>query len=463
MSENGMRKPVLTAGIFPNGFWKMTGIIMASFAALILVWGFFHAQAKVPFPSDSGLEFPTDKYTTASERFTQPTGCKLLDQAYFTKKAIAMLGQEMSSSPVRELLTSTYSELQENLVIVRQGHSAGGNFQVLYDSRKAELEQTASTLEGQIENSDYESGYEARTQLEKTRLQLSGLEALRTFLSDLNLKCDLGDLPYTESPPDIQLICGYLTNLSRDMKIKLRDAAPVLDKSFLTKAGITIDSVEGIDFDKEQKVWDETLSQAKEKHMQSTMSLREEIDRRVSEQREAVRSEFYSRWFGLLLMAFSTLCTFFGLKRYYRIIMRKGLPQKSSFEIYFATNVTSLILRWAALAIVVIGMIELWGFLLLQIFQGESGIPLLPLFNLIAAFVLPTLSGLVQLLAAGKFISVLLFCLLAPVALGFLIVLQSWMVLLMSEFICFVSNCYHVLYNLAHPAAAQSSKSQGDN
>jgi hypothetical protein len=460
MSEIEVRKPNLQSGIFPDGFWRITGIIMGSIALIILVWGFFHARAKVPYPADSRLEFPIDSYATASERFSEPSGCQLLDQAYFTKKAIAMLGQEMTSDPVRELLTATIEELREKLVVVRKGHNPGGNFQVLYEGRKAELEQAASSLESQIESTDYYSGQELREQLRKTRIQSSGLEGLKSFLSGLDLKCDLGELPYTDNPPDIQMIGGFLMSVTRDAKFRLRDAAPVLEKSFLTKAGIPAEALEGIDLDKDKESWEELLSEAKKKHKQETQALRAEIDRQVSQRREAVRNEFYSHWLGLLLMAFSTLCTYFALKRYYRIISRKGLPRKSSFEIYFATNMTSQILRWLALVIVVIGMIQLWGFLLLQILQGESEIPLLPLFNLMAGIVLPSLMGLVRLIAAGNLITTFLFCLLAPVALGLLTVLQSWFVLLLSEFICFVSNCYHVLYNMAHPSAGQASNTK---
>lgn len=454
MSEIEVRKPTLQSGIFPDGFWRITGIVMGSIALIILVWGFFHARAKVPYPNDTRLEFPTDSFATASERFTEASGVPLLDQAYFTKKAIAMLGLEMSNDPVRELLAGSFEELREKLVAVRRGHNTGGNFQVLYESRKAELEQAASSLESQIESTDYYGGEELREQLRKTRVQLSGLEELKSFLSNLDLKCSLGELPFTDNPPDVNIVSGYLTGLTRDTRFQLRDAAPVLEKSFLTKAGIPADSLEGIDFNKD--AWEEMIDQAKVKHKQETQALRAEIDRQVSMQREAIRNEFYSRWLGLLLMALSTLCTYFALKRYYRIISRKGLPRKSSFEIYFATNMTSQILRWLALVIVVIGMIQLWGFLLLQILQGESEIPILPLFNLLAGMVLPSLMGLVKLVAAGTLITTLLFCLLAPVAMGLLTVLQSWFVLLLSEFICFISNCYHVLYNMAHPTAGQA-------
>lgn len=431
---------------------------MAGLTLLILVWGYFHARSKVPYPADSGLDFPADRFVTADERFTEQKGIVLLDSRYFTKKAISMLENEIARNPVRELLTNTHDELRNSVVIVRQGKSASGNFQLLYEGRKNELEQNINSLKNQIENADYYSGYELRAQLSKSQSQLSRLDALKTFLSELNVKYDFSDLPYTDSPPNIQLICGHLENLSQNVVIKLRDAAPVIDKKFIAKAGIADDVIAGIDFREEKKIWKETVSAAKEKHEQATLPIRKEIYQRVNEQRGAIRNTFYTHWFGLLLMAFSTLCTYFALKRYYRIISRKGLPRKTSFEIYFATNMTSQILRWLALVIVVIGMIQLWGYLLLQVFQAETDIPILPLFNILAGLILPSLIGLVKLMAAGDLITTLLFCLLAPVALGFLTVLQSWFVLLLSEFICFVSNCYHILYNMAHANTGQTSK-----
>lgn len=463
MSKSVARISIQASQIFPDGFWKISGIVLTSLAVLVLVAGAFHASSEVPYPKDTRLEFPADQYATASERFTQPTGCILLDQAYFTRKAIALLGQELSSDPVRQLVTDTTNELRDKLVIVRRGRSAGGNFEILYEQQKSDLEREVNSLEKKIRDSSYMSSYGDRASLENVRRQLAGLESLRTFLSELYIKSDLGPLSYTDTRPDIQLICGHLTELPRNMTVRLRDPAPVVDANFLIKAGIPGDSIEGIDFAKELKTWEETVAQAKGKHSQSSLSIREQINRQVRQRRETIRNAFYTRWLGFLVMTFSTLCTFLALKRYSRIIMRKGLPRKSSFEIYFATNITSLVLRWVALIIVVVGMVELWGFLLLQFIQSTVQIPLLPLFNTIAGFVLSPLSGLMRLLVAGQFLTVVLYSVLAPVAFGLLTVVQSWLVLLLSEYICFISNAYHVLYNLAHPGAGHTGRTpQGE-
>jgi hypothetical protein len=348
-------------------------------------------------------------------------------------------------------VSETLNELKDNLVVVRPGRTEGGNFQLIYESRRPELEVEAENLAERLRGfyrSDFE---EIRAKLNRIRLQIAGWDAFRDFLSGLNIRCELGDLPYTNDRPGVSLIGGHLVGLTRDMRFSLHDAAPVLDTLFLTKAGIPLDVAEGIDFDQELGRWKAVASAAKEKHAQASAALRREAKERAGRQRAVIRNSFYSRWISLLVMAFSTLVVFFYLRRYSTIIRRKGLPRKSTFEVYFSTNVTSLVLRWLALVIVFIGMVELWGFLFLQIVLSGSEIPLLPLFNTIAVPALRPLSILIQLLGAGGLIGSILYSLLAPLAIGLLAVINSWLLLLLSEYICFISNCYHVLYSLAHP------------
>lgn len=463
MNENEVRIVVKADSIFLKNYWRIAGISFAALAVLVLVAGMFFASSKVPYPKDQRLEFPAEQYYSAGERYAQSSGATLLDKAFFNKKIMAMLEQGIPYDPVRQLVADANRDLRDKLVVVRRGPSVGGNFEVLYGQYKTKFENEAIELAEKLRLSPYTSRYEVRNALENVRRQQNGLEAIRTFLMEFSLQCELAGLPFTDSHPDVQLICGYLANLSRDLTVQLRDAAPVIDSGFLAKLGIPADSVEDIDFAQEQKIWQGVVAQAKEKHSRSAISVREQIDRQVRQKREAARNAFYTRWLGFLVMVFSTLCTFLALKRYSRIIRRKGLPKKSTFETYFATNVTSLVLRWVALIIVFIGMVELWGFLLLQLIQNAAAIPLLPLFDTIAGFALRPISGLIRLLAAGQFIMVIFYSLLAPLALGVFVVIQSWLVLLLSEYACFISSAYHVLYKLAHPGAEHVSRPlQGD-
>lgn len=446
-----LRSTNLHMNVFPDSFWKITAFALPALLILILVGGSFYASSKIAVSATSGAEFPTAAYATAMEKFSQPSGATLIDQAYLTKKALTILEGEVTQDPIRQLISSTLSELKDSLVIVRPGRFEGGNFQLIYESRRQELEAEADRLSGQLRGFYRNDFEEIRSKINRIRLQIAGWDAFRSFLSGLNIRCDLGDLPYSSERPIVSLISGHLVAITRDMRISLSDAAPVLDTLFLNKAGITLDVVEGVDLDQEQSRWKALVTTAKEKHAQAAAALKREAKERAAKQRAIIRNRVYSRWSSLLVMAFSTLVVFLYLNRYSTIIRRKGLPRTSTFEAYFSTNVTSLVLRWLALVIVIIGMIELWGFLLLQILLSGSKLPLLPLFNTIAVPALRPLSVLIGLFGAGGIIASILFSLLAPLAIGLLTVLNSWLLLLLSEYICFISNCYHVLYNLARP------------
>lgn len=451
MNEDDPKRKLLHKQVFPEKFWMYSAIALPALLILLLIFGSIYAGTKVKISDESRLEFPAASYVTASEQYPQPMGVTLLDQAYFTKKAVTMLSGDATPDAVRQLVSGTLEELKDGLVVVRPGRFEGGYFQSIYEQKRVELEREIEDLSSQLRGfyrNDFES---IRTQLGQKRMQLNAWESFRNLLTNANIRCELGNLPYSNERPAVSLIAGRLEGITRDLRITLRDAAPVLDSAFLTKAGISLDVLEDIDLDQELARWKATVSAAKDRHAQESAGLRREVESRVARQRAVVRNRFYSRWISLLAMAFSTLVVFFCLKRYSEIIRRKGLARTSTFEIYFSTNVTSLVLRWLALIIVFIGMVELWGFLLLQLLLSGSKLPLLPLFNTIAIPVLRPLSVLIQLLGAGGVIASILFSLLAPVALGLLAIFQSWMLLLLSEYACFISNCYHVLYHLARP------------
>ena len=451
MNEDDPKQVLSHKQVFPENFWKYSAIALPALLVLLLILGSIYAGTKVKMSDESGLEFPSSLYATASERYPQPMGVTMLDQAYFAKKIFTMLSGEAGPDPVRQLVNGTLSELKDGLVVVRPGRFEGGSFQAVYENSRSDLEKEIEDLTSQLRGfyrNDFES---IRAKLNQKRLQLNAWESFQSFLSNANIRCDLGNLPYANDRPAVSLIAGRLEGITRDLRVTLRDAAPVLDTVFLTKAGISLDILEGIDLDQELARWKATLTAAKDRHGKESAALRREVEKRVAQQRAVIRNRFYSRWISLLAMAFSTLVVFFCLKRYSGIIRRKGLPRTSTFEIYFTTNVTSLVLRWMALIIVFIGMVELWGFLLLQILLSGSKLPLLPLFNTIAIPVLRPLSVLIQLLGAGGVVASILFSLLAPAALGLLAVIQSWLLLLLSEYACFIGNCYHVLYHLARP------------
>jgi len=144
-------------------------------------------------------------------------------------------------------------------------------------------------------------------------------------------------------------------------------------------------------------------------------------------ERAAIRAAFYHRWYQTLVLWIVSLAVLAGLWRYQVIIRRKRLPRKSTHNIYFATNTTSLLLRAVAVLVVGLGGLAIVAVMLMVLVAGQLP-ESLPLFT-----------GLRYASAA-----------LAPLALGLGAVILSWGFVLSAEFLCFLSNCYHAMFMKAY-------------
>jgi len=113
------------------------------------------------------------------------------------------------------------------------------------------------------------------------------------------------------------------------------------------------------------------------------------------------------------------------LLRYYSIIRRKDLPQKTTYNVYFATNISSKIFRFIALLIVIVGMGELIVNIIVSLASG----------SLIELIKLPYISQFYHLTE-----------ILHPIIATISIVISSWFFVLISEWICFITNLYHISF-----------------
>lgn len=125
---------------------------------------------------------------------------------------------------------------------------------------------------------------------------------------------------------------------------------------------------------------------------------------------------------------FNVLISFLMLRlltAYYSILRRKDMRKKTTHDVYFATNTSSAVFRWIALIGVIIGIIGLFLGVLLSIIRKSY---------FLVSF------------EAYFSIGFLLTRLALPLAITAATILSTWITVLFAEYVCFVSNLYHIVF-----------------
>ncbi len=194
-----------------------------------------------------------------------------------------------------------------------------------------------------------------------------------------------------------------------------RNAHPVVSSKALEDAGIEIAAPFVTKLAGTKSQLDEIRQEAWEINQQELKNAK----KLAHDMRQRVRRDFLGKWLGYLFHFVFSIVGFGLLYQFFIIILRLNVPGKSTYHTYFATNVTSKILRWIAWLITVAGLLLI-----------------------IVEFFATMITGDVFLgVGVGLFLSFLL-----PLGIAAGTVVASWLFLLQSEFICFISNVYHVLF-----------------
>jgi hypothetical protein len=166
--------------------------------------------------------------------------------------------------------------------------------------------------------------------------------------------------------------------------------------------------------------------------LQSRSKAEEEYKETVlNPRRKEVREVFLMMWCRMLIFFAGTVVATWLLTIFFSKIRRTGIKRKSTEDHYFATNKSQKIFQWIALIIVFLTYLLLWGQFLLAL-----------LFTLIGSAMLET----VMPAFFEAWIFDYLFVFLMPNFFVLLAVVYSWFFLLASEFIWFLSNCYHLIH-----------------
>jgi hypothetical protein len=153
--------------------------------------------------------------------------------------------------------------------------------------------------------------------------------------------------------------------------------------------------------------------------------LRDAYKARVKEQRSMVRDRFYAKWYGVLMNLLLSFFMFRFLLYYYSLIQRKGLPQKSTNEVYFAINTSAKIFRWIAMFSVIVGIITL-------------------LFNMLKLVFSSSMSSSLPFI--GISIGSFMYRALTPVIITITTIIATWVTVLIAEHLCLISNLCHISF-----------------
>ncbi|WP_347841543.1 hypothetical protein [uncultured Draconibacterium sp.] len=400
---------------------KTLGIIVL-LCVVIIVAGILKSFIEVKSPKGELPTFPEEKYKEASK--VQNSGKFIkIDIKYFTQTLNKEL--ESASPNIRSFNNMLNRELDTKKIIVSEIDAS--LLKSTFNEKINSINVQIKKIEDETANSKYYSKSLSDRKVELNN-KLSDINRFQKNLEKLEYKPAL-KFPNSDKYNSFGCIVGTFDKITQNetsYSILLHDANPVISKEYLLKAGFSESEISGIDFKAQKQLFATVVNTEKNAFERDLKQQKKILKEKVRAARKEIRKAFYVRWFLTLFNAIINVIVIFLLIQYLRIIRRKGLPKKSTHEVYFATNISSLIFRWIAWLIVISGILIIIVSLITVVFAFGS-IPWedVPLFEELSSFALLT----------------------TPILVLIFVVLFSWLFVLKSELICFISNVYHIVFN----------------
>ena len=410
-------------------------------AIIILIWGFFYGNAQVPWPEDRTPIFPEEAYQEASDFFKSDISFTYLGHDVFASEVKALLAEDIPVNFMEILIDNLNQKYRGKAVVANC--TPGGLSDTTLDTEFSRLKSAMSAKiaeqELALDQMSYWEREGAMEPLTAKKRSLRRLEDLHSFMKDGRLSFEI-KFPNGKTVSEFGFVAtdnlGEIrANSEGRISLHAENAKPAFKASFLKKVGVPKDNITkerlSADAERLKNIYAEGRADYK-----AEIGL---INKQILDQRAQAREIFYKRWFAVLIQALVTYFMVWLLLIFFKIIRRKGLPHKSTFNVYFATNMTSNILRWIALGIVLLGILGLVVNLFQAIFAASISLSALMEFRAIRDF-----------LPSFFFSSSYAFAVIGPVSQTLATVISAWGFVLFSEFTCFLSNCYHVLFEKAY-------------
>jgi hypothetical protein len=409
-------------------FLKVGFCVVVFFIFLILIWGQFYGVSKVRWPKEKLPVFPEKEYKSASEYYKSVEKATFIGKEDIQKIISDILDAESIGREPLDRVFRNLNEKYEDKFIIFRNISESIVTDVL-EKRSKELIKMYTFKKDSLEmNTTYKNSTYRRKHRSLTA-QLQSYNGIYKFLNYCSITPQvLHKNEFIEDWDSFEIVAGPFGAFTQGEKenqyvYQSEKGKTVVKKDFLKKAGLSKSELKDIKLKSDEKKFKEIKKKHKNKFNEERKKIKEEIGKEIGSKRKAIRSDFYGRWYATLILAVVTIFMLSVLNWYYAIIRRKGLPKRSTHEIYFATNMTSLILRWFSLVIVIFGMIQLLLDLFFIVFKFHS-------------------FGYANIFGYFGFV----YAFLAPILTTVSVIVFSWFIVLDSEFICFLSNCYHVLF-----------------
>ena len=380
---------------------------------VILIWGYFYSVQKVQWKKP---DFPTQIYENASDKYKKLGDINILNYQDFQKAILNAISNKEKAITISDILRQITKSNTSKTIMFQQINLPLENAQIKqkYDESKNEI----------VKKIEQETDYYKRRDLNSL---LTNYDRLLEFAQNAKVTAFI-DFPRSESINSNQresftFVAGTFTKFDsyRNEFHCIGDFRPVITKSFIKKSGITINDEIKKQLKQNENKLEKIIINAKNEYNTDIKNRKNQI----SETRERYRKGFYSRWFSTLVLLIISFIMYRILTRYFSIIRRKALPKKSTYDVYFATNTTSIVIRWIALVVIIVGILSLIINAITAIISGELTrfIPI-PLFHS----------------------SLFLYKILHPIFSTLSTVIASWIFVLIAEQICFVSNLYHIVF-----------------
>lgn len=398
---------------------------------LVFIAGFIVSWQELPKVKAEKREFNKSIYQEGSVKYQNIGDVILLNESFYDDQLanilksdnsyiLSSLALDMSKkiesrivvfSPITSLFNKPKTEEVINLIINRNKN--------IIDS-----------LSNVLKNKMY-LDYSGTSLLEKVNYSTANIKFLKNALNTVHIK-------YKTDFPNQEILFNYQIGKINSIKyespneivIDCINSVPVISKTFLSKVGVPESKINESELMNQSVALQKIARKAEIKHKQDIKNQEDRLNKGIFEQRKNYRKDFYIRWYSTLILLLNSIIFILLLVRYWIIISQRKLPRKSTDIIYYATNRTSRFFRVIALIITAIAILRIGiGFILYLItIQKLMPIPLiaLPLNN--------------------PFI----FALLTPPIIFVATILLTWLFILNSEWIDFISNCYEVVFHKAY-------------
>ena len=400
-------------------------------AIFIFFLGFIVSWIKIEFPKKMLPKFEQSKYFSASEAYKSPENILYFNikeiQDYIEEK---YTNGEITKDASNILVQDVLNKYDGKTVIIQnlEGDFINDKIKTLYNEKIEEFKSKKDSAKNAFNNSYYKERSKWRDMYYEYDNKIKYLETFYQFVEGIGIQSTV-HFPERNINQNFNYTVGKfkIENQGSSKLIMCENSRAIISDEFLTKTKIPKEYISKELLDADREIFKDIKSKEEESFDIRKSQVKETLKKTTKNNRKRFRGNFYFKWYANLLSLITSIVSILLLFKYFKIIQRKGLPKKSTYNVYFATNVSSLIFRWIALIVILVGGLHIFLDFLFGLFKSEvlGTFSFLPGFGFLHSLVAPFLT----IIAA---------------------VVASWIFVVHSEFICFLSNVYHIVFIKSH-------------